>query len=63
MTDELAVGLAGHHAAPIQLRYADRPAAIAALDRLVVEGRTEVVRSQAVRYVQIAREIEAHRTR
>jgi hypothetical protein len=59
----LAVGLAGHEAAPIQLRYAGGPAAITALDRLVVEGPTEVVRSQAVRYVQIAREIEAHRTR
>jgi hypothetical protein len=59
----LAVGLAGHHAAPIQLRYAGGPAAIAALDRLVVEGPSETVRSQAVRYAQIAREIEAHRTR
>jgi hypothetical protein len=56
----LAVGLAGHHAAPIQLRYGG-PAAIAALDRLVVEGPNETVRSQAVRYAQIAREIEANR--
>jgi hypothetical protein len=59
----LAVGLAGHHAAPIQLRYTGGPAAIAALDRLVVEGPSETVRSQAVRYAQIAREIEAHRAR
>lgn len=59
----LAIGLAGHHAAPIQLRYAGGPAAIAALDRLVVEGPTETVRSQAVRYVQIARELQAHRSR
>jgi hypothetical protein len=58
----LAVGLAGHHAAPIQLRYAGGPAAIAALDRLVAEGPNETVRSQAVRYAQIAREIQAHRT-
>jgi hypothetical protein len=27
------------------------------------EGPTETVRSQAVRYAQIAREIDAHRTR
>ena len=31
--------------------------------RPVVEGPTETVRAQAVRYAQIAREIEAHRTR
>jgi hypothetical protein len=59
----LAVGLAGHDAAPIQLRYAGGPAAIAALDRLAAEGPNETVRSQAVRYAQIAREIEAHRAR
>jgi hypothetical protein len=59
----LAVGLAGHHAAPIQLRYTGGPAAIAALDRLVAEGPDETVRSQAVRYAQIARELEANRAR
>jgi hypothetical protein len=58
---KIVLGLAGHVAAPIQLRYLGGPDAIAGLERLIVEATSPAVRAEAEKHVVTARAIESNR--